>query len=79
MYTLVCATLDNLDTIMQNKTVKTAFAHIFCLLIGSLEDINSSVSQRAFQYLETIKTSSIKVTCDNLKMFDLVVSQLVSE
>lgn len=50
------------DSVMHNKTIKTAFAHIFCLLIGSLEDINAAVSQRTVQYLETIKVSSIKVS-----------------
>lgn len=50
------------DNIMHNKTIKTAFAHIFCLLIGSLEDLNAAVSQRTIQYLETIKASSIQVT-----------------
>ena len=49
------------DSVMHNKTIKTAFAHIFCLLIRSLEDINAAVSQRTIQYLETIKSSSIKV------------------
>ena len=50
------------DTVLHNKTIHTALAHIFCLLIGSLEDINASVAQRASQYLETIKNASIKVS-----------------
>ena len=50
------------DTVLHNKTIHTALAHIFCLLIGSLEDINASVAQRASQYLETIKLSSVKVS-----------------
>ena len=49
------------DTVLHNKTIHTALAHLFCLLIGSLEDINAAVAQRASQYLETIKMSSIKV------------------
>ena len=59
------------DSIMQNKTVKTAFAHIFCLLIGSLEDINASVSQKTIQYLETIKYSSVKVIVISLCIHQL--------
>ena len=34
---------------------------MFCLLIGSLEDISAAVAQRASQFLETIKMSAIKV------------------
>ena len=49
------------ECVMHNKTIKTAFAHIFCLLVGSLEDINAAVSQRTIQYLETIKVTSVKV------------------
>ncbi|XP_053376174.1 protein unc-79 homolog isoform X2 [Mercenaria mercenaria] len=63
------------ESVMHNKTIKTAFAHIFCLLLGSLEDINAAVSQRTIQYLETIKASSIKCICQCLEFqFDAVIS-----
>lgn len=71
----VLARLLETDTVLHNKTIHTALAHIFCLLIGSLEDINSGVAQRASQYLETIKLSSIKCICQCLEFqFDAVIS-----
>ncbi|XP_052767692.1 protein unc-79 homolog [Mya arenaria] len=63
------------EQVMHNKTIKTGFAHIFCLLIGSLEDINAAVSQRTIQYLETVKATSIKCICQCLEFqFDAVIS-----
>ena len=51
------------ESVMHNKTIKTALAHIFCMLLGSLEDINSSVNQKSHLYLGTIKSASVKVNC----------------
>ncbi|XP_052267084.1 protein unc-79 homolog [Dreissena polymorpha] len=63
------------DSVLHNKTIKTALAHIFCLLIGSLEDINAAICQRTIQYLETIKTASIKCICQCMEFqFDAVIS-----
>lgn len=49
------------DGLQNNQVIQTALAHAFCLLIGSVEDINAAVAQRATQYLETIKYAAIKV------------------
>lgn len=49
------------EGLQNNQIIQTALAHAFCLLIGSVEDINAAVAQRATQYLETIKYAAIKV------------------
>jgi hypothetical protein len=72
---MLCRLLD-LDSISHNQVLQTALAHAFCLLIGSLEDINSSVAQRAVQYLETIKTSSIKVSLQCRPYLVLIFSSI---
>ncbi|XP_071164350.1 protein unc-79 homolog isoform X1 [Mytilus edulis] len=75
--TVLCRLLD-LDSISHNQVLQTALAHAFCLLIGSLEDMNSAVAQRAVQYLETIKTSSIRCLCRCLEFqFDHVISDRI--
>ena len=47
--------------IRKNQVIMTSLSHAFCCLIGSLNDINSRVVQRATLYLQTIKEESIKV------------------
>ena len=66
----VFARLLEADSIQHNQVIQTALAHAFCLLIGSLEDINGAVAQRTIQYLDTIKTASIKVRFIKVK-FDV--------
>jgi len=58
----ILARLVRIDTVQNNQRIKTSLAHTFCYLIGSLDDLNSVVVQRATLYLESIKSSSIKVT-----------------
>ena len=57
----VLARLLTVDTIQNNQLIKTSLAHAVCYLIGSLQDINLYVVDRATLYLETIKASSIRV------------------
>jgi len=57
----VLARLLTVDSIQNNQQIKTSLAHAVCYLIGSLQDINLYVVERATLYLETIKASSIKV------------------
>jgi len=58
----VVARLLSVESIENNQQIKTSLAHAFCYLIGSLQDINLYVVERATLYLETIKASSIKVS-----------------
>jgi len=57
----VLARLLSVNSIQNNQRIRTSLAHAFCYLIGSLQDINLYVVERATLYLETIKASSIKV------------------
>ena len=50
------------DVIRNNHVIQTALAHAFCHLIGSVEDINASVAQRAMMFLETIRPAALKVS-----------------
>ncbi|XP_056021737.1 protein unc-79 homolog isoform X2 [Ostrea edulis] len=66
------------DGLQCNQIIQTALAHAFCLLIGSVEDINTAVAQRATQYLETIKSAAIKCLCKCLEFqFDHVISDRI--
>lgn len=52
------------EAIRNNQVIQTSLAHAFCLLIGSLEDVNAAIAQRVQIYLETIKPTAIKVRPD---------------
>ena len=58
---VICRLL-NADSIHNNQVIQTALSHAFCYLVGSLEDLNTAVSQRTIIYLETIKPSAIRVS-----------------
>ena len=47
--------------IQNNQQIMTSLSHAFCYLIGSVEDINASVVQKATLFLETIKDAAVKV------------------
>ncbi|CAI9733136.1 QUALITY PROTEIN: unc-79 homolog [Octopus vulgaris] len=71
---VICRLLD-VDSIHNNQVVQTALSHAFCYLVGSLEDMNTAVSQRTIIYLETIKPSAIKCLIQCLEFqFDTVIS-----
>lgn len=71
---VICRLL-NADSIHNNQVIQTALSHAFCYLIGSLEDLNTAVSQRTIIYLETIKPSAIKCLIQCLEFqFDTVIS-----
>ncbi|XP_060067575.1 protein unc-79 homolog isoform X2 [Ylistrum balloti] len=75
---IVLARLLDRETIQHNQVIQTALAHAFCLLIGSLVDINAAIAQRTIQYLETIKTSSVKCLCQCMEFqFDHVISDRI--
>lgn len=50
------------EVIRNNQVIQTSLAHAFCHLIGSVEDINASVAQRAIMFLETIRPTALKVS-----------------
>ena len=58
----VLARLMNTDHIKDNHVIVTSLAHVFCHLIATLNDINSSVVVRTVLYLESIKEATIKVS-----------------
>ncbi|XP_064602074.1 protein unc-79 homolog isoform X2 [Liolophura sinensis] len=75
--TVLARHLDS-DMIRCNQVIQTTLAHAFCLLIGSLEDINAAVAQKTVLYLETIKPSAIKCLCQCLEFqFDTVIADRV--
>ena len=57
----VLARLLETESIRKNQQIMTSLSHAFCCLIGSLNDINSFVVQKATVFLETIKESAVKV------------------
>ncbi|KAG1659999.1 Protein unc-79 [Nymphon striatum] len=55
-------------------SVQSSVATAFVYLIRSLDDVNAMVSQKTLLYIETIKTSSIKLLCGTLEaQFDTVI------
>nr|KAG5704260.1 hypothetical protein BaRGS_012548 [Batillaria attramentaria] len=62
------------DTIRNNQVIQTSLAHAFCHMVGSVEDINSSVAQRTIMFLETIRPSGLKCLIQCLEFqFDTVI------
>ncbi|GFR86925.1 Unc-79-like protein, partial [Elysia marginata] len=62
------------EVIRNNHVIQTSLAHAFCHLIGSVEDINASVAQRAIMFLETIRPAALKCLCSCLEFqFDSVI------
>ncbi|ELU08396.1 hypothetical protein CAPTEDRAFT_227700 [Capitella teleta] len=69
------ARLTTSSMIEHNQQIRTSLAHAFCYLIGSLDDVNSSVVQRATLYLDTLKMDSVQCMCACLEFqFDSVIS-----
>ncbi|GFO35399.1 unc-79-like protein, partial [Plakobranchus ocellatus] len=62
------------EVIRNNHVIQTSLAHSFCHLIGSVEDINAAVAQRAIMFLETIRPAALKCLCCCLEFqFDSVI------
>ena len=57
----VIARLVDPSAVENNQVILTTLAHIFCHLIGGLNDVHSAVVQRTSIYLDTIKDSGIRV------------------
>ena len=62
----VIARLVDPSAVENNQVILTTLAHIFCHLIGGLNDVHSAVVQRTSIYLDTIKDSGIRVCTLNL-------------
>ncbi|XP_055879587.1 protein unc-79 homolog isoform X2 [Biomphalaria glabrata] len=62
------------EVFRNNQIIMTSLAHAFCHLIGSVEDINASVAQRAIMFLETIRPIALKCLVSCLEFqFDSVI------
>ncbi|XP_059155568.1 protein unc-79 homolog isoform X3 [Physella acuta] len=62
------------EVIKNNHVIQTSLAHAFCHLIGSVEDINAAVAQRAIMFLETIRPAALKCLVNCLEFqFDSVI------
>ncbi|KAH9514229.1 Protein unc-79 [Bulinus truncatus] len=62
------------EVIRSNHIIMTSLAHSFCHLIGSVEDINAAVAQRAIMFLETIRPTALKCLVSCLEFqFDSVI------
>ncbi|BFZ12415.1 hypothetical protein BsWGS_15454 [Bradybaena similaris] len=62
------------EAIRNNHVIQTSLTHAFCHLIGSIEDINAAVAQRAIMFLETIRPAALKLLVCCLEFqFDSVI------
>ena len=60
--------------VKNSSSLQSSLANAFCYLVHCLDDIESTVAQRALLNLETIKTSSLKLLLWCLEtQFDLVI------
>lgn len=65
--------LDN-TSVKNSPSLQSSLANAFCYLVHCLDDIESTVAQRALLNLETIKTTSLKLLLWCLEtQFDLVI------
>ncbi|XP_041355146.1 protein unc-79 homolog isoform X3 [Gigantopelta aegis] len=72
--TVLARCLDT-DSISKNQVIQTSLSHAFCQLIGSVEDINAAVAQKAIMFLETIRPVALKCLCQCLEFqFDSVIN-----
>uniref|UniRef100_A0A1I8HU44 RING-type domain-containing protein n=1 Tax=Macrostomum lignano TaxID=282301 RepID=A0A1I8HU44_9PLAT len=72
--TVICREMSS-DCPKASYIVVTSLAHAFSNLIGSLDDINTAVAQRAQLYLETVKQSSLRCMIQCLEaQFDSVIN-----
>ena len=56
----------NPESVKHNQVILTTLAHAFCHLIGCLNDTKSAVVQRTVHYLETIKSTALKVIYNHI-------------
>ena len=56
------------DSISKNQVIQTSLSHAFCQLIGSVEDINAAVAQKAIMFLETIRPVALRVCITILRL-----------
>jgi hypothetical protein len=62
------------SAVKNSSSLQSSLANAFCYLVHCLDDIESTVAQRALLNLETIKTSSLKLLLWCLEtQFDLVI------